>query len=140
MNLFIQELINRLINYLVKISKGETYEEKIEQLLRKTFVVVFFTLLLTTTMTFKYLVSSWYLKDLEKGITKIDQFMSIQQTQINQLFKVNADQLARIQSLKEGAREMLTDIHTLAKENQELIKENEELTKKKAGQKTKDKK
>lgn len=127
MNVFIQELVNRLINYLVRISKGETYEEKLEQLLRKTLMVTLFTLLFTATMTSKYLVSSWYLQDLEKAITKIDQFMSTQQNQINQLFKVNADQLARIQVLKEGAKELLEDVRTMGQENLELIKQNKEL-------------
>lgn len=127
MNVFLQELINRLINYLVRISKGETYEEKIEQLLRKTLVITFFTVLLTATMTSKYLVSSWYLQDLEKAITKIDQFMGTQSNQINQLFKINNDYMARLQNFREATEEMLHDIRTLSQENQDLKTENKEL-------------
>lgn len=127
MNVFLQELINRLINYLVRISKGDTYEEKLEQLLRKTLVITFFTVLLTATMTSKYLVSSWYLQDLEKAITKIDQFMGTQSNQINQLFKINNDYMARLQNFREATDEMLHDIRSLGQENQDLKKENKEL-------------
>lgn len=130
MNVFLQELINRLINYLVRISKGETYEEKIEQLLRKTLVITFFTVLLTATMTSKYLVSSWYLQDLEKAITKIDQFMGTQSNQINQLFRINNDYMARLQNFREATEEMLHDIRTLSQENQDLRTENKELREK----------
>lgn len=127
MNVFLQELINRLINYLVRISKGDTYEEKLEQLLRKTLVITFFTVLLTATMTSKYLVSSWYLQDLEKAITKIDQFMGTQSNQINQLFKINNDYMARLQNFREATDEMLHDIRSLGQENQDLKAENKEL-------------
>lgn len=127
MNVFLQELINRLINYLVRISKGDTYEEKLEQLLRKTLVITFFTVLLTATMTSKYLVSSWYLQDLEKAITKIDQFMGTQSNQINQLFKINNDYMARLQNFREATDEMVHDIRSLGQENQDLKAENKEL-------------
>ena len=127
MNVFLQELINRLINYLVRISKGDTYEEKLEQLLRKTLVITFFTVLLTATMTSKYLVSSWYSQDPEKAITKIDQFMGTQSNQINQLFKINNDYMARLQNFREATDEMLHDIRSLGQENQDLKAENKEL-------------
>lgn len=127
MNVFMQELINRLINYLVRISKGDTYEEKIEQLLRKTLVVTFFTVLLTATMTSKYLVSSWYLQDLEAAITKIDTFMGTQSNQINQLFKINNEYMARLENLRRSTSEMIHDLRTLNQNNKELAEENQEL-------------
>lgn len=127
MNVFMQELINRLINYLVRISKGETYEEKIEQLLRKTLVVTFFTVLLTATMTSKYLVSSWYLQDLETAIAKIDTFMGTQSNQINQLFKINNEYMARLENLRRSTSEMIHDIRTLNQNNKDLAEENQEL-------------
>lgn len=130
MNVFMQELIDRLINYLVRISKGETYEEKIEQLLRKTLVVTFFTVLMTATMSSKYLVSSWYLQDLEAAISKIDQFMNTQSNQISQLFKINNDYMGRLENFKEAGGRMIHDIKALDEENQELKKENQELKEK----------
>lgn len=127
MNVFMQELISRLINYLVRISKGETYEEKIEQLLRKTLVVTFFSALLTATMTSKYLVSSWYLQDLETAITKIDNFMGTQSNQINQLFKINNDYMGRLENFRSATNEMLHDLRTLNENNKELAQKNKEL-------------
>lgn len=127
MNFFSRELINRIINYLIKVSRGDSYEEKIEQLLRKSLLITFMAFLFAATMTSKFLVANWYLGDLEKSISKIDQFMGTQQENISQLFRINAEQYSTLQSMKRSNQEMRQDLRLLVQQNARLEKENGEL-------------
>lgn len=131
MNFFLRELINRVISYLIRVSKGETYEEKIEQLLRKALLFAAMALILSATMTSKYLVAGWYLDDLENSFGKIDTFMGTQQENMNSLFRINGDQYTTILRLEKENKEMKTDIRFLLQNQKRLEKENEELLAKK---------
>lgn len=130
MNIFIRELINRIINYLIKVSKGETYGEKIEQLLKKAILVAFLSWILTGTMTSKFLVANWYLQDLERSFSKIDTFMGTQQDNMNQLFRINGDQYNTIIKLSKENRDIRQDIRRLLTTQEQLVKENNELREK----------
>lgn len=127
MNIFLKELINRIINYLIKVSKGDDYNEKIEQLLKKSLMVSFLALLLSGTMSSKYLVASWYLQDLEKSFGKIDNFMVTQQDNMNQLFRINGDQYNTIVKLGKENKEIRNDVRRLLNVNESLAKEVDEL-------------
>lgn len=139
MNIFLRELINRITNYLIKVSKGETYEEKIVQLLKKSLMVTALALILTITMTSKFLVANWYLQDLERSFSKIDTFMGTQQDNMNQLFRINGDQYNTIVKLGKENKDIRNDIRRLLSTNELLVKENQEL-KEKANKKNGNKK
>jgi len=128
MNIFLRELTNRLISYLIRVSKGDTNEEKIEHLLRKTLLFTFMAIILAATMTSKYLVTGWYMSDLEKSVAKIDTFMGNQQENMNQLFRINGEQYTTILRLSKENRDMRSDIRTVLQDNAELDKQNKELT------------
>lgn len=127
MNFFLKELVNRIINYLIRVSKGATHEEKVEHLLRKSLLFTFMSLMFAATMTSKYFVANWYLDDLERSLTKVDTFMGEQQTNMNNLFRINGDQYKQITSLTEENAELHTDIQTLLHSNSTLEKENRKL-------------
>ncbi|EBY9763907.1 hypothetical protein D5W64_12410 [Salmonella enterica subsp. enterica serovar Saintpaul] len=124
MNFFLKELVNRIINYLIRVSKGATREEKVEHLLRKSLLFTFMSLMFAATMTSKYFVANWYLDDLERSLTKVDTFMGEQQTNMNNLFRINGDQYKQITSLTEENAELHTDIQTLLHSNSLLEEEN----------------
>lgn len=128
MNIFLRELTNRLISYLIRVSKGDTNEEKIEHLLRKTLLFTFMAIILAATMTSKYIVTGWYMSDLEKSVAKIDTFMGNQQENMNQLFRINGEQYTTILRLSKENRDMRSDIRTVLQDNAELDKQNKELT------------
>lgn len=127
MNIFLREIINRFINYLVNNSSGGSYEEKIESLLRKTLLFCFMALVLAGTMTSKFLVGHWYLEDLEKSLVKIDQFMVTQQSNINQMFRINGDQYKTIVKLNKENRDLRDNIRMLVVSQISLEKENKAL-------------
>lgn len=127
MNIFLRELTNRLISYLIRVSKGDTYEEKQEHLLKKTLLFALMALIMAATMTSKYLVTGWYMNDLEKSVEKIDSFMGTQQENMNQLFRINSDQYSELNRANNENREMRGDINTLLRINAKLRKDNNEL-------------
>lgn len=127
MNIFLRELANRLISYLIRVSKGDTHEEKIEHLLRKTLLFALMAMILAATMTSKYLVTGWYMTDLEKSVEKIDTFMGTQQENMNQLFKINGEQYTTIVRLSKENKEMRNDIRTVLTDNARLEQQNKEL-------------
>lgn len=127
MNFFLRELVNRIISYLIRVSKGSTYEERIEHLLRKSLLFTFMSLIFAATMTSKYLVANWYLDDLEKSLTKVDTFMGEQQNNMSNLFRINGDQYAQINDLSKQNVELRNDIQTLLRSKALLERENTEL-------------
>lgn len=129
MNFFLRELINRIISYFIRVSKGDSYEDKIEHLLRKSLLFTFMALIFALTMTSKYLVANWYLEDLEKSLNKVDTFMVEQQDNMNSLFRINGDQLKQIDKLTHENNDLETDIRTLLHNQAVLEKENKELRK-----------
>lgn len=130
MNIFLMELTNRIISYLIRVTKGATYEEKQEHLLKKVLLFALMMAILATTMSAKYIVIGWYMSDLEHSVEKIDSFMGTQQENMNQLFRINTDQYAEIQKKNDKLKEMDSDIHKLLDENAQLKKDNEVLKKK----------
>ncbi|QGH72068.1 hypothetical protein N1M2_205 [Klebsiella phage N1M2] len=130
MNFFLRELINRIISYFIRVSKGDSYEDKIEHLLRKSLLFTFMALIFALTMTSKYLVANWYLEDLEKSLNKVDTFMVEQQDNMNSLFRINGDQLKQIDKLTHENNDLETDIRTLLHNQAILEKENKDLRKK----------
>lgn len=126
-NPFLKELVNRLINYLIRISSGETYQDKIVHLLRKTLLFSFMALLLAGTMTSRYLVADWYLTDLESSVIKIDQFMGTQQENMNQLFRINADQYNTVIRLGKENKELRMDMQKSLRTQKRLENENRAL-------------
>lgn len=127
MNIFLRELTNRLVSYLIRVSKGDTNEEKIEHLLKKTLLLALMSMILTATMTSKYLVTGWYMTDLEKSVEKIDTFMGTQQENMNQLFRINGEQYTTIVRLSKENKEMRNDIRTVLLDNSRLEEQNAEL-------------
>lgn len=131
MNFFLRELINRVISYLIRVSKGELYEEKIEHLLRKSLLITFMALIFAATMTSKYLVANWYLGDLEKSLTKVDTFMGTQQENMNQLFRINGDQYSNIIKITKENKDLRSDLRILLQSQRSLEEENARLKEKK---------
>lgn len=129
MNFFLRELINRIISYFIRVSKGDSYEDKIEHLLRKSLLFTFMALIFALTMTSKYLVANWYLEDLEKSLNKVDTFMVEQQNNMNNLFRINGDQLKQIDDLNHENDDLRSDIRTLLHNQAVLEKQNKELQK-----------
>lgn len=127
MNIFLRELTNRLISYLIRVSKGDTNEERIEHLLRKTLLFAMMAMILAATMTSKYLVTGWYMNDLEKSVEKIDTFMGTQQENMNQLFRINGEQYTTIMKLSKENQDMRNDILTILKSKDEVERENRRL-------------
>lgn len=127
MNIFLRELTNRIISYLIRITKGTTYEEKQEHLLKKVLLFALMMAILGGTMTAKYIVTGWYMSDLERSVEKIDFFMGTQQENMNQLFRINTDQYGEIQKKNDRLKEMDSDIHKLLEENAQLKKDNADL-------------
>lgn len=127
MNIFLRELTNRLISYLIRVSKGDTNEERIEHLLRKTLLFAMMAMILAATMTSKYLVTGWYMNDLEKSVEKIDTFMGTQQENMNQLFRINGEQYTTIMKLSKENQDMRNDILTILKNKDEVERENRRL-------------
>ncbi|KAB3419115.1 hypothetical protein F9Z84_06305 [Escherichia coli] len=127
MNIFLRELTNRLISYLIRVSKGDTNEERIEHLLRKTLLFALMAMILAATMTSKYLVTGWYMNDLEKSVEKIDTFMGTQQENMNQLFRINGEQYTTIMKLSKENQDMRNDILTILKSKDEVERENRRL-------------
>lgn len=123
MNMFLRELTYRIISYLIRITKGATYEEKQEHLLKKVLLFALMMAILATTMTAKYIVTGWYMADLERSVEKIDSFMGTQQENMNQLFRINTDQYGEIQKKNDKLKEMDSDIHKLLEENALLKKD-----------------
>lgn len=128
MNIFLRELTNRLISYLIRISKGDTYEEKQEHLLKKTLLFTLMTVILALTITSKYLVLGWYMSDLEKSIEKIDTFMGTQQENMNQLFRINTDQYTENQRLSKSNIELKRDLKDVLDVNEKLATANKDLS------------
>lgn len=135
MNIFLRELTNRIISYLIRVSKGATYEEKQEHLLKKVLLFALMMAIMGATMTAKYIVTGWYMSDLERSVEKIDTFMGTQQENMNQLFRINTDQYGEIQKKNNTLKEMESDIRKLMDDNAKLKVENQELTEKQAGKK-----
>ncbi|QZA70717.1 hypothetical protein AH04_244 [Erwinia phage AH04] len=135
MNIFLRELTNRIISYLIRVSKGATYEEKQEHLLKKVLLFALMMAIMGATMTAKYIVTGWYMSDLERSVEKIDTFMGTQQENMNQLFRINTDQYGEIQKKNNTLKEMESDIRKLMDDNAKLKAENQELTEKQAGKK-----
>lgn len=129
MNFFLRELINRVISYLIRVSKGESYEDKIEHLLRKALLFTFMAFIFAATMTSRYLVANWYLEDLEKSLNKVDTFMVEQQNNMNGLFRINGDQLKQIDKLNKENDDLENDIRTLLRNQARLEAENKVLIK-----------
>lgn len=127
MNIFLRELTNRIISYLIRITKGTTYEEKQEHLLKKVLLFALMMAILGATMTAKYIVTGWYMADLERSFEKIDSFMGTQQENMNQLFRINTDQYAEIQKKNDKLKEMDSAIHKLLEDNAQLKKDNTSL-------------
>lgn len=127
MNIFLRELTNRLISYLIRVSKGDTNEEKIEHLLRKSLLFALMAMIFAATMTSKYLVTGWYMTDLEKSVEKIDTFMGTQQENMNQLFRINGEQYTTIIRLSKENKDMRDDIRTVLQNNARLEQQNKEL-------------
>lgn len=127
MNIFLRELTNRIISYLIRITKGATYEEKQEHLLKKVLLFALMMAILGATMTAKYIVTGWYMADLERSVEKIDSFMGTQQENMNQLFRINTDQYAEIQKKNDKLKEMDSAIHKLLEDNAQLKKDNTSL-------------
>lgn len=127
MNIFLRELTNRIISYLIRISKGETSEEKQEHLLKKVLLFALMMAIMGATMTAKYIVTGWYMNDLERSVEKIDSFMGTQQENMNQLFRINSDQYGEIQRKDEQLKEVQADIHKVLLENAALKEQNQEL-------------
>lgn len=127
MNIFLRELTSRIISYLIRITKGTTYEEKQEHLLKKVLLFALMMAILGATMTAKYIVTGWYMSDLERSVEKIDSFMGTQQENMNQLFRINTDQYAEIQKKNDKLKEMDSAIHKLLEENAQLKKDNTSL-------------
>lgn len=127
MNFFLRELVNRIISYLIRVSKGTTREEKVENLLRKSLLFTFMSLMFAATMTSKYFVANWYLDDLERSLTKVDTFMGEQQTNMNNLFRINGDQYKQITTLTEENSELRADIQLLLHSKATLEEENKKL-------------
>jgi TolA-binding protein len=128
MNIFLRELTNRIISYLIRVSKGATYEEKQEQLLKKVLLFALMMAIMAATMTAKYIVTGWYMNDLERSVEKIDTFMGTQQENMNQLFRINTDQYGEIQKKNRTIKEMNDDIHKLMGDNAKLQEDNQALT------------
>lgn len=124
---FLRELINRIISYLIRVSKGDTYEDKIEHLLRKSLLFTFMALIFAATMASKYLVANWYLDDLERSLSKVDTFMGTQQENMNQLFRINGDQYSTIVRLTKENKDIRDDIRLLLQSQSKLEKQNQEL-------------
>lgn len=127
MNIFLRELTSRIISYLIRITKGATYEEKQEHLLKKVLLFALMMAILGATMTAKYIVTGWYMSDLERSVEKIDSFMGTQQENMNQLFRINTDQYGEIQKKNDKLKEMDSAIHKLLEENAQLKKDNTNL-------------
>ena len=127
MNIFLRELTSRIISYLIRITKGATYEEKQEHLLKKVLLFALMMAILGATMTAKYIVTGWYMADLERSVEKIDSFMGTQQENMNQLFRINTDQYGEIQKKNDKLKEMDSAIHKLLEENAQLKKDNTNL-------------
>lgn len=127
MNIFLRELAKRIISYLIRITKGATYEEKQEHLLKKVLLFALMMAILGATMTAKYIVIDWYMADLEHSVEKIDSFMGTQQENMNKLFRINTDQYSEIQKKNDKLKEMDTAIHKLLEENDQLKKDNANL-------------
>lgn len=127
MNIFLRELTNRLISYLIRVSKGDTQEEKQIHLLKKSLLFSFMALLMASTMTSKYFVIGWHMNDLEKAITKIDVFMGSQQDNINQLFRINKDQYTELERLTKENAELRSDMTLVIKANGKLEQINSDL-------------
>ncbi len=130
MNMFLRELSSRIISYLIRVSKGATYEEKQEHLLKKVLLFALMMAIMGATMTAKYIVTGWYMSDLERSVEKIDTFMGTQQENMNQLFRINTDQYGEIQKKNGKLKEMESDIHDLLEANAALKLENQELNNK----------
>lgn len=128
MNIFLRELTNRIISYLIRVSKGSTYEEKQEHLLKKVLLFALMMATLAGTMTAKYIVTGWYMNDLERSVEKIDTFMGTQQENMNQLFRINTDQYGEIQKKNEMLKNKDADITKLLEENAHLKEENIKLS------------
>lgn len=127
MNFFLRELINRVISYLIRVSKGASYEEKIEHLLRKSLLFTFMALIFAATMTSKYLVANWYLDDLERSLTKVDSFMGEQQSNLNSMFRINGDQFKQIDTLTKESGDLKKDILILLHNQARLENDNKTL-------------
>lgn len=127
MNIFLRELTNRLISYLIRVSKGDTNEERIEHLLKKTLLFALMSMILAATMTSKYLVTGWYMADLERSVEKIDTFMGTQQENMNQLFRINGEQYTTIMRLSNENKDMRADILVILKNKDEVEQENRRL-------------
>lgn len=127
MSVFLKELTNRAISYLIRVSRGDSYEEKIEHLLKKSLLFTFMSLIFAATMASKYLVANWYLDDLERSLTKVDMFMGTQQENMNRLFRINEDQYNSIIKLTKENKDTKDDVRTLLQKQTKLESENQEL-------------
>lgn len=124
---FIRELVNRTINILIRWSPGDNFQDKLTFMLKKSLLFLFLSLILTTTMTTKFLISNWKLIDLERSVIKIDEYMGKQQENMNQLFQVNAEQHSAIIQLTKDNAVIKDDIYKALKDQKRLENENKVL-------------
>lgn len=130
MKFILEEVVRRLLNYLILVAKGNNREEKLEFLLKNCLLAVALSLIVTISVSSRYAVDKMYLADLERSITKLDIFMEKQQENMDQLYAINSDQYKTLIFLKKKSDGQLIDIHRLLKDKKLSEIENEELKKK----------
>lgn len=114
------EFSKRLMTLLIKVSKGDTYLEKLESSYKTNLVVLFFLLAAMLGMIAKYMELGSYSEDAEAAYKSV--LHSVEEAkEISRSLRVaNDDKTERITELKAQNQEYKAEIETLVKRLNDL--------------------
>lgn len=110
MYLLVRELLNRFITFLLKISSGNTQEERLERVLRVLMIVTVLSLWGNLSLGLSNVYLKVELYDLEKAVLKLTTFFQKENNPLEEFIDMN--------------KRLTTDVERLREKNETLYKDN----------------
>lgn len=110
MYLLVRELLNRFITFLLKISSGNTQEERLERVLRVLMIVTVLSLWGNLSLGLSNVYLKVELYDLEKAVLKLTTFFQKENNPLEEFINMN--------------KRLTTDVERLREKNDTLYRDN----------------
>lgn len=114
------EFLRRIMTALIKISKGNTYLEKLESSYKTNMIVFFFVLLALVGLLVKYIELDYYAKDAENAYLDLVQTVNESSNLLKSMRVAYDDKTELIEGLKTNNAQLKSDIKVLTARVQEL--------------------
>lgn len=114
------EFLRRIMTALIKISKGNTYLEKLESSYKTNMIAFFFVLLALVGIFVKYVELDYYAKDAESAYVKLIAALNESNNLLKSLRIANDDKTEMIMRLKVDNGRLSDEVNMLKERVKEL--------------------